>query len=199
MLSVYLLRHGETAYNADGNRYCGRTDLALTDKGIAQAKAVFEQLRGKKIDAVYSSPLKRANDTAKIASGNENVTVDERLIEIDFGNWEGKRREKFVAENPSIWQQWEQNPATAQAGCTGETAQQVIERVGDFFGEMLTKHKNQTILVVGHNGINRFYMAHKLGMPLKNYRKIVQHNSSLTFFQLDDDGEFTLEKLNTTA
>lgn len=198
MLSVYLLRHGETAYNADGNRYCGRTDLALTDKGIAQAKAVFEQLKGKKIDAVYSSPLKRANDTAKIASGNEKVAVDGRLIEIDFGNWEGKRREEFVAENPSIWQQWEQNPATAQAGGTGENAQQVIERVDDFFGEMLTKHKNQTILVVGHNGINRFYMAHKLGMPLKNYRKIVQHNSSLTFFQLDDNGEFTLEKLNTT-
>lgn len=199
MLSVYLLRHGETAYNADGNRYCGRTDLALTDKGIAQAKAVFEQLKGKKIDAVYSSPLKRANDTAKIASGNENVAVDERLIEIDFGNWEGKRREEFVVENPSIWQQWEQNPATAQAGGTGENAQQVITRVDDFFGEMLAKHKNQTILVVGHNGINRFYMAHKLGMPLKNYRKIVQHNSSLTFFQLDDNGEFTLEKLNTTA
>lgn len=198
MLSVYLLRHGETAYNADGNRYCGRTDLALTDKGIAQAKAVFEQLKGKKIDAVYSSPLKRANDTAKIASGNEKVAVDGRLIEIDFGNWEGKRREEFVAENPSIWQQWEQNPATAQAGGTGENAQQVITRIDDFFSEMLAKHKNQTILVVGHNGINRFYMAHKLGMPLKNYRKIVQHNSSLTFFQLDDNGEFTLEKLNTT-
>jgi len=198
MLSVYLLRHGETAYNADGNRYCGRTDLALTEKGILQAKAVFEQLKGKKIDAVYSSPLKRANDTAKIASGNENVTVDKRLIEIDFGNWEGKRRDEFVTENPLVWQQWEQNPATAQAGGTGETAQQVIERVDAFFGEMLAKHKNQTILVVGHNGINRFYMAHKLGMPLKNYRKIVQHNSSLTFFQLDDNGEFTLEKLNTT-
>ncbi len=54
------------------------------------------------------------------------------------------------------------------------------------------------LLLVGHNEINRFYMAHKLGMTLKNYRKIVQQNSSLTFFQLGENEEFTLEKLNTT-
>ncbi|WP_293302002.1 histidine phosphatase family protein [Pedobacter sp. UBA4863] len=199
MLNVYLLRHGETQFNADGNRYCGRTDIPLTAKGIAQANAVFEQLKGKKIDAVYSSPLMRANHTAKIAAGSESVTVDERIIEIDFGNWEGKRREEFVAENPGLWQLWSDNPAVNAAGGNGETASQVVTRVDNFFKEMLAKHKDQTIMVVGHNGINRLYMAHKLGMPLKNYRKIVQHNSSLTFFQLDTDGELTLEKLNATA
>lgn len=199
MLNVYLLRHGETQFNADGNRYCGRTDIPLTAKGIAQANAVFEQLKGKKIDAVYSSPLMRANYTAKIAAGSESVQVDERIIEIDFGNWEGKRREEFVAENPGLWQLWSDNPAINAAGGNGETASQVVTRVDNFFKEMLAKHKDQTIMVVGHNGINRLYMAHKLGMPLKNYRKIVQHNSSLTFFQLDTDGEFTLEKLNATA
>ncbi len=199
MLNVYLLRHGETQFNADGNRYCGRTDIPLTDKGLSQAKAVSEQLKGKKIDAVYSSPLKRANDTAKIASGSELVTVDERIIELDFGNWEGKRREEFVAENPESWDKWSSDPTNTPAGGTGESAAQVVTRVDAFFSEMLTKHKNQTIIVVGHNGINRLYMAHKLGMPLKNYRKIVQHNSSLTYFQLDDEGEFTIEKLNATA
>lgn len=198
MLSVYLLRHGETQYNADGNRYCGRTDIPLTEKGISQAQAVFAQLEGKKLDAVYSSPLKRAYDTAKIASGNNLVTTDTRLIEIDFGTWEGKTREEFVVENPLLWAKWSNNPATAQAGGTGENAAQVVERVDSFFKEMLQKHKGNTILIVGHNGINRLYMAHKLGMPLKNYRKIVQQNSSLTFFQLDEDEEFTLEKLNTT-
>ncbi|MDQ8005546.1 MAG: histidine phosphatase family protein [Pedobacter sp.] len=199
MLSVYLLRHGETQYNADGNRYCGRTDIPLTDKGIAQAQAVRLQLQGRKLDAVYSSPLKRANETAKIASGNNLVIADQRLIEIDFGTWEGKRREEFVAENPTLWNNWSEDPAHAAAGGTGENATQVVERVGSFFAEMQQKYKEGTILVVGHNGINRLFMAHKLGMPLKNYRRIVQHNSSLTFFQLDENGEFTLEKLNTTS
>ncbi len=56
MLKVYLLRHGQTAWNADNNRYCGRTDIPLTAKGIAQAEAVREQLQGIAFDGVYSSP-----------------------------------------------------------------------------------------------------------------------------------------------
>ena len=199
MLKVYLLRHGETAFNADGNRYCGRTDIPLTEKGIAQANAVKEQLVGKTIDAVYASPLMRAKTTAEIASDGRGVSIDERLIEVNFGKWEGKRRNEFIAENPELWQQWEHSPETTSAGETGETAAEVVARVEAFFEEMLAKHRGQTIMVVGHNGINRLFMSHKLGMPLKNYRKIVQQNSSLTMFQLDDNGEFTLERLNTTS
>jgi broad specificity phosphatase PhoE len=98
MLSVYLLRHGETTYNADGNRYCGRTDASLTNKGIQQAEGVYQRLTGEKIDAVYSSPLSRAHLTAQIATGSKQVQTDERIIEVDFGNWEGKTKEEFTAE-----------------------------------------------------------------------------------------------------
>ncbi|RYZ25912.1 MAG: histidine phosphatase family protein, partial [Sphingobacteriales bacterium] len=87
MLTVYLLRHGQTAWNADNNRYCGRTDIPLTDKGIAQAKLVSEQLEGLKLDGVYSSPLQRAALTASLAT-NRTVITDDRLIEADFGQWE---------------------------------------------------------------------------------------------------------------
>ena len=59
MLTVFLLRHGETAWNADNNRYCGRTDIPLTAKGIKQAEAVAIQLKGIQLDGVYSSPLQR--------------------------------------------------------------------------------------------------------------------------------------------
>ena len=90
MLNVYLLRHGETAYNADGNRYCGRTDICLTSKGLKQAEAAFNQLKGISPDAVYSSPLERARHTASIAAGGKPVETDHRLIEVDFGSWEGK-------------------------------------------------------------------------------------------------------------
>ena len=195
MLNVYLLRHGETAYNADGNRYCGRTDVGLTDKGMQQAQRVYEQLKDKRIDVVYSSPLQRARITAEIATG-KSVVTDQRLIEIDFGGWEGKTREEFVAEAPATWEAWAQDPATARAGGSGESGSEVIVRLNDFFNEMLTRHTGETIVVVGHNGINRFYMAHKLGMELKHYRRIFQENSAITFFELDDKGEFTLKKLN---
>lgn len=196
MLNVYLLRHGETAYNADGNRYCGRTDICLTDKGLKQAETVFNQLKGTKIDAVYSSPLQRARNTAEIAAGGAAVVTDPRLIEVDFGNWEGKTKEEFIAENPSLWQAWVADPQISRAGGTGETGGEVVERVDEFYNDMLQRHVNGTILVVGHNGINRLYMASKLGMELKNYRRIVQENSSITLFELDDQGEFSLKKLN---
>src|SRR5690606_6205321 len=110
MLNVYLLRHGETAMNADGNRYCGRTDVVLTEKGIEQANIVRNQLKEVKLDAVYSSPLVRASHTAEIACGGVPVIQDNRLIEVDFGNWEGKTREEFIAENPLAWEQWCADP-----------------------------------------------------------------------------------------
>jgi broad specificity phosphatase PhoE len=196
MLSVYLLRHGETTYNADGNRYCGRTDASLTSKGVKQAENVYNQLKDENFNAVYSSPLSRAYLTARIATGSREVQTDGRIIEVDFGNWEGKTKEEFIAEDPSLWDAWMHNPENVRAGGTGETGMEVIERVNAFFNEMLQKHANETIVVVGHNGINRLYMAYKLGMELKNYRRIFQENSAITFFELDDAGEITLKKLN---
>jgi broad specificity phosphatase PhoE len=195
MLKVYLLRHGETTYNADGNRYCGRTDIELTEKGMGQANLANTLLKDIELDAVYSSPLKRAHITAAVASGKE-VLTDDRLIEVDFGNWEGKTRAEFITENAQMWNDWSADPQIAKAGGTGESGQAVVERVDDFFKEVQQKHPNGTILVVAHNGVNRLYMAYKLGMPLKNYRQLAQENSSITLFELDEDGEFTLKKLN---
>ena len=101
-ITVYLLRHGETAWNADNNRYCGRTDIELTEKGLEQAQVVREQLGGTEFTAVYSSPLQRALQTATIASGKKVIT-DQRLVEADFGKWEQKTKEEFIAEDPKVW------------------------------------------------------------------------------------------------
>lgn len=197
MLHVYLLRHGETTYNADGNRYCGRTDAELTENGLAQAHRVASALQGIKIDAVYASPLARAYRTAKIACGNRLPVVREpRLIELDFGAWEGKTRAEFVADDPTLWEAWNNDPATAAAGGTGDTALQVVERVDDFFAEMQRRHDGQTIVVVAHNGVNRLYLAYKLGMPLRNYRRLVQENSAITLIRFGGDEPFALLKLN---
>lgn len=195
-LTIYLLRHGETAWNADNNRYCGRTDIELTEQGLQQAQIVREQLKGIDFMAVYSSPLQRASATAKIASGKEVIT-DQRLIEADFGTWEKKTKEEFIAEDPKLWNNWMDDPATAKAGGTGETGMEVVQRVDHFFSELLSKHQSGNILVVAHNGVNRLYMAYKLGMPLRNYRQLVQLNSAITQFTLDKHGIFTLQFLNS--
>ena len=198
MLKIYLLRHGETQWNADGNRYCGRTDIPLTEKGIGQAHLVRDQLQNIHFDAVYSSPLKRAKHTAEIASGRNDIITDNHLIEVDFGEWEGKPKEEFIAEDPALWDNWCKDPGITRAGGTGETASTVVNRVNKFYELAMKKHSTGNILVVGHNGINRFYLAFKLGLPLKNYRRIVQENSAVTMFSLDPlSGELSLQLLNS--
>jgi alpha-ribazole phosphatase/probable phosphoglycerate mutase len=195
MLNIYLLRHGQTAWNADNNRYCGRTDIPLTEKGIEQAEAVEQQLWGVHFDGVYSSPLQRAALTAEIATGRAPVK-DERLIEVDFGSWEKKTKEEFIPENPQLWRAWEDDPGAARAGGTGETGMEVVSRVDAFFNELLATRRSGNYLVAAHNGVNRLYLAYKLGMPLRNYRRILQENSSVTLFTLDEKGAFLLERLN---
>lgn len=191
------MRHGETAYNADGNKYCGRTDIPLTEKGMAQANRMKALLKDYSFDQVFSSPLIRARTTAEIAAGNKDlVQTDDRLIEVDFGQWEGKSSEEFRAEDPDSWNNWLSDPTAFRAGNTGENASQVLERLNDFYQELMDKYDGQTILVVGHNGVNRLFMASQLEMPLRNYRKIVQENSALTLITLDKHNGFNLLKLN---
>ncbi len=196
MLTIYLLRHGETAWNADGNRYCGRTDLPLTEKGVLQAETVQKKLGNVSFDAVYSSPLIRARRTAEIVSGRDDVIAEERLIETDFGQWEGKTKEVFIPENPSIWNAWNEDPTNVRAGETGDTAGGVVSRVDKFFQSLIKKRKEEKIMVVAHNGVNRLYLSYKLGMPLKNYRKFFLDNASVTIFVLDGYGELVLRSLN---
>lgn len=191
MLKVYLLRHGQTDYNAQGNKYCGRTDIPLNAKGLAQAVAVRKQLEGIPFDGVYSSPLQRAVHTARIASGQDPIT-DERLIELDFGQWEGKTREEFVKEDPDAWDLWEKAPEQNKAGRTGESGEEVVWRMESFFKSLT----NGTYMVVAHNGVNRLFLARQLGMPLKNYRKLVQENSRITLITYDPQEGWTLEMLN---
>ncbi|HLT89243.1 histidine phosphatase family protein [Sphingobacterium sp. SGR-19] len=197
MVTICLLRHGETSFNADGNRYCGRTDVELTEKGISQAKRMYELLEGYDFDAVYSSPLQRAKKTAEIASGRvKNVLVDDRLIEVDFGEWEGMRPEEFQAKDPESWDNWLAAPERFPAGRTGETAMQVISRLQSFYDDLIARYSDKTILVVGHNGVNRLFLASQLGMPLKNYRRLVQDNSALTLLTLTHHRGCQLLKLN---
>jgi alpha-ribazole phosphatase/probable phosphoglycerate mutase len=196
MLNIFLLRHGQTAWNEDNNRYCGRTDIPLTEKGLRQAASVREQLKGIAFSGVYSSPLERAYNTASIATG-ASVIKDDRLIEADFGNWERKTKEEFIAEDPLPWKNWMNDPGVHRAGATGETGMEIVTRVDNFFRELLLWHSSGNVLVAAHNGVNRLFLAYKLGMPLKNYRMLVQDNASITVFTLSPKGEFTLQHLNS--
>lgn len=164
---------------------------------MQQAEALGKQLKGIHWDGVFSSPLQRAYTTAQIATG-AMVVKDDRLIEADFGLWEHKTKEEFIAENETLWNNWMNDPANTRAGGTGETAGEVVQRVNDFFAELQQQYTTGNFMVAAHNGVNRFYLAHQLGMPLRNYRRLLQENSAVTMFTLDTDGSFVLRHLNAT-
>lgn len=196
MLNIYLIRHGETAWNADNNRYCGRTDIPLTEKGLKQAETLRQQLQSIQWDGVFSSPLQRAYTTAQIATG-AHVIKEERLIEADFGGWEKKTKEEFMAENAQLWHNWMNDPANNRAGGTGETGAEIVQRVDAFFQWLQSQYTSGNFLVAAHNGVNRLYLAHKLGMPLRNYRMFFMENSAASMFTLEPDGTFMLRYLNS--
>jgi len=196
MLKIYLVRHGETSYNADGNRYCGITDVELTEKGRRQAGDLASLLKEIPFDAVYSSPLQRARLTAATAVPHASVQVDQRLIELDFGNWEGKTRAEFIEEAPEVWDSWNKDPEKHPAGGCGESAGQLLERLQDFMAELHKNHPSGNVLLVAHNAVNRFLLASMLEVPLRNYRKLVQENSSLTIVGYEETEGYSLLKLN---
>jgi uncharacterized phosphatase len=189
---MYLLRHGETEWNRDGNRYCGLTDIPLSDIGREQAELAADYLKSVPFQAVYASPLIRAYETAKIISSRHDLPIqtDKRIQEIDFGSWEGKPKEQLIEEDSQAWSAWLNDPTDVPAGGTGETAREVYVRAKSFFDEAARKHIEKTILVVGHNTLNRFFITGCLSAPFRSYRSIKQNNTGITVFEMKDNVEF---------
>ena len=149
MGSVYFIRHGQTVWNLQ-HRIAGVTDVELTEEGRRQAQAAAEELlnSGIQVSEIWSSPLHRAADTARILSEITGIPwrIDERLKEQDFGIWEGRSPadEAFIAEKQQF----------ARRCGGGESMLQVAQRVYGLLDE-LKKEPDRTRLLVAHNGIAR--------------------------------------------
>lgn len=150
MTRLVLVRHGRTAWNADG-RFQGQADIALDDVGRAQASALAPVIAGLRPSAVYSSPLLRARDTAEtLASGcGLSVTFDERLREINVGSWAGKRMADAVAQLPQM-AEFLRTGVDFRRSETGETASEAGERVTEALRSIAAQHADGAVVVVGH-------------------------------------------------
>ena len=150
-MKLYVTRHGETTWNA-ANKVCGRTDVDLTERGREQARALGEKLRreGVKIDRIVASPLKRAVETAQLIAGQIGeppLSVDERLIEQEYGVYEGKDRKDpgFLANKRQF--------AFRYPG--GESMMQLAHRLYSLLEELREGYPEETVLLVCHNGVCR--------------------------------------------
>jgi len=151
--TIYLVRHGDTKWSPE-RRLAGRTDLPLTDDGEANAKKLVPRLAQIAFDRVYTTPLQRARRTAELAGFADRAVVDPRLIEMSFGDYEGRTVQEIRVERPGY--------AYLKDGCpNGETATDLGARVDSWLADQRTG----TVLVFAHSVIMRVLTARFLGFP----------------------------------
>ncbi|MDD4866614.1 MAG: bifunctional RNase H/acid phosphatase [Mycobacterium sp.] len=147
---MLLLRHGQTELSVQ-RRYSGRGNPALTDVGRRQAGAAARYLaRRGGITAVFSSPLQRAYDTAAMVAKalGLDVTVDDALVETDFGAWEGLTFAEAAERDPDLHRRWLRDTSTTPPG--GESFEAVLDRVSRTRERVVAAREGETVLIVSH-------------------------------------------------
>jgi broad specificity phosphatase PhoE len=153
---LILVRHGQTAVNAEG-RLQGRIDAPLTDTGRAQAAACARVLPAP--DAVITSPLLRARQTAETIAPDRAVEVDDRWIELDYGEWDGALLRTM---DQAAWDRWRADPSFAPPG--GESLEALAQRVVDACEALAPRAREQDVVVVSHVSPIKAAVAWALGV-----------------------------------
>jgi probable phosphoglycerate mutase len=164
--TTILLRHGDTRLSPE-HRFSGQRDLPLSASGTRQAKAAASRLAaGASIDAMISSPLRRAVDTAAIAGAELGLTtaIDDDLRETDFGEWEGFTLAEIQQRWPEAVALWRNDPEQPPPG--GESFADVARRVNRARERLLRDYSGQTVLVVSHISPIKILLCRALGVPL---------------------------------
>lgn len=200
--TLVLLRHGETALTPEKRLSgSGGSDPALSETGRRQAEAAARMLvaRGA-VQAVVSSPLRRAQQTAETAArllGLE-VQVDEGLTEADFGVWEGLTFAEVRERYPDELAAWRASPAAVPGG-TGETFTAVAHRAALSRDRLLARYQGQTVLIVSHVGVLRTLVRLALGAPPESLFRMELSAASLSAVAYDGEGNASVQLLNDTS
>ncbi|WP_102142270.1 histidine phosphatase family protein [Mycobacterium hubeiense] len=198
MTQLVLTRHGETVWHAE-NRYAGRSDIALTERGVEQARLLGEWARHAGLTALWCSPLGRARDTAaRVADTTGLATqVDERLVELDFGDGEGLTTAEMRHKFPDAFDAFVADPVANHLP-GGEDPRDAVARMLACLNEICVAEPDGKVLIVGHTTVLRLVLCQLLGIPLANYRRLFpfMRNAGLTMLRLRD-GQTALLEFNT--
>ena len=194
-MKLYIIRHGQTDWNVEG-KIQGRQDIPLNDMGRRQARALADGMKSRPVASVYSSPQKRAMETAETlarAQGMAVIPVPE-LAEIGYGDWEGRTASDILAKERKLYEEWWQHPATV-APPGGETLNQVDVRCKKAWERIKGEMKGDTA-VVAHGGTLAHFIVHLLeGQP--DAAEILVGNASITTIEYDPvTGQCSLAGLN---
>jgi broad specificity phosphatase PhoE len=193
-MRLLLIRHGETPWNREKRVQGCRSDIELGQKGREQAEKIALSLRKQRVDALYSSPLKRAVDTAKAiaqACGLE-VKVAYELREIDAGELEGLSQEELKMRYEEFWKEWrESDPSFPLPG--GESLEGLQRRAWGEIERIMERHPKETVAVVGHLLANLAIICRALGLDLSHMGRLRQDSAAINVLEITGQGSSLLQ------
>jgi broad specificity phosphatase PhoE len=178
MTKIILVRHGETAWTPI-NRIQGWLDIELNEKGLKQAKKIAKELKRKKIDAIYSSELSRAYETARIIAKSHRLRVkkDINLNEINQGKWQGLLVKEAKVAYKELYRRWEEEPLSVRPP-GGESILDLYERALHILRKITKKYPKGKVIIVGHKVINAVIKCYLLGINLSTIWKLLPREAN---------------------
>jgi broad specificity phosphatase PhoE len=198
MTEIYLVRHGQTEWNAQ-LIFRGRKDIPLNEVGHKQARALAGALKDRNIDAIYTSPLRRALETAQPVAtlfDLEAVPV-QGLIDINYGEWEGVSHDEIKRRYTHQYAQWEKRPELVQFP-QGETLDAVKERAFGALTDIARKNPARSVLIISHRVINKVLLCALLGISNAHFWEIRQDTGCINIMDYSRD-RFVLCAMNDTC
>jgi len=180
-IRIFLVRHGETEWNRI-RRFQGRTDIPLNGEGRNQARALAMALKDEPLAAIYSSPLIRALETArlvKIFHPSTPLFQEEGLIEMDLGEFDGMEARHWFEQYSDFRTAWLKNPGSLRMP-GGESLEEVQSRAVDTLNRICRIYPPEsTLLISSHNFVNLALLCYALDMSLDRFRELKQETAAL--------------------
>jgi len=197
MTRIIIARHGETDWNV-GEVFRGRLDVGLNETGLTQAEALGQHLAGIAVEAVYSSPLRRALDTARSVAAHHalEVSVAQDLVDFNYGVWQGLTHQEVKERYAELYHRWLAEPHLVTMP-DGESLDDVAERTRQVVENVVASHEG-TVVLVSHRVVNKVLICSLLGLDSSHFWNIRQDVAGTTIFEYEN-GRFTLTRHNDTS
>jgi broad specificity phosphatase PhoE len=194
MAELILARHGETVWNVE-KVYRGRTDVNLDEVGIKQAELLGRHLSNWELEAIYSSPLRRAIDTANSIARYQKIGIHiaEGIIDFDYGEWQSLSEQRVKNLYPTLHDEWHNNPHKVRMP-GGESLEDVKKRAIKVVNDVLSEYQGSVVLV-SHRVVNKVLICFLLGLDNSYFWDIKQDVGGITIFNYVD-GRFVLTRHN---
>ena len=198
MTRFILVRHGQTAWNRE-ERFRGREDLLLNETGLRQAYAAAVHLRDQPVAAIYSSPLKRTLETARVIANQKRLPVHPHggLLDIDFGGWQGLNMAEARKQDAELFRVWQEEPHNVRFP-GGEGLGDVRERATAAVDDLAARHPDETVVLVSHMVVCRVLMCAMLGLDNSHYWQVEQDLCAVNAFEVSG-GSTTVTLVNETC